>query len=73
MHPLTSKCADEVAHKLLDVLLTFGAPAVLQSDNSQELENSIINSSREMWPELHIAHGKPRHRCRKYVVHMDSR
>ncbi len=46
--------ADEVAHKLLNIFLTFGAPAALQSDNGREFANCVINSLREMWPELHL-------------------
>ncbi len=61
LHPLTSKHADEVAHELLDVFLTFGVPAMLQSDNDREFANYVINSLREMCPELHIVHGKLRH------------
>lgn len=61
LRPLTSKRADEVAYTLLDVFLNYGAPGVLQSDNGREFCNSVINSLVEMWPELRIVHGKPRH------------
>ena len=61
LRALTSKRAEEVAHHLLDVFLIFGAPCVLQSDNGREFCNAVINSLQEMWPELHIVHGKPRH------------
>eukprot|EP00102_Acyrthosiphon_pisum_P016036 XP_008186840.1 PREDICTED: KRAB-A domain-containing protein 2-like [Acyrthosiphon pisum] len=37
------------------------APASLQSDNGREFCNELINSLREMWPDLNIVHGKPRH------------
>ena len=33
---------------------------VLQSDNGRELCNAVIISMKELWPELHIVHGKPR-------------
>ncbi len=32
LRPLKSKTAAEVAWNLLDIFLTFGAPAILQSD-----------------------------------------
>ena len=46
---------------LLDIFCLFGAPASLQSDNGREFCNELINSLREMWPDLNIVHGKPRH------------
>ncbi|KRX89330.1 KRAB-A domain-containing protein 2, partial [Trichinella patagoniensis] len=33
LSPLKSKRAEEVASKLLEIFLTFGAPSILQSDN----------------------------------------
>lgn len=61
LRPLSSKRAEEVAHNLIDVFTTFGAPCVLQSDNGREFCNSIIESLKQLWPELQIVHGKPRH------------
>ncbi|KRX82782.1 KRAB-A domain-containing protein 2 [Trichinella sp. T6] len=37
LSPLKSKRAEEVASKLLEIFLTFGAPSILQSDNEQKL------------------------------------
>jgi len=39
----------------------FGAPHILQSDNGREFTASIITELKELWPELVIVHGKPRH------------
>jgi hypothetical protein len=39
----------------------FGAPSVLQIDNSREFRNQTTDLLKEMWPELFIIHGKPRH------------
>ncbi|XP_060855206.1 KRAB-A domain-containing protein 2-like [Metopolophium dirhodum] len=61
LKPLTSKRAEQVACVLLDIFCLFGAPASLQSDNGREFCNELINSLREMWPDLNIVHGKPRH------------
>jgi len=61
LKPLTSKRAEQVACVLLDIFCLFGAPAFLQSDNGREFFNELINSLREMWPDLNIVHGKPRH------------
>ncbi len=41
LHTLISKHADEVAHKLLDVFLTFGAHAVSQSNNGRKFANYV--------------------------------
>ncbi|KAL4085151.1 hypothetical protein QTP88_027443 [Uroleucon formosanum] len=52
LNPLTSKRAEQVARVLLDIFCLFGAPASLQSDNGREFCNELINSLREMWPNL---------------------
>ncbi|XP_022160133.1 KRAB-A domain-containing protein 2-like [Myzus persicae] len=61
LKPLKSKRAEEVAYCLIDIFTVFGAPSVLQSDNGREFRNQTIDSLKEMWPELSIIHGKPRH------------
>ncbi|XP_071132787.1 KRAB-A domain-containing protein 2-like [Mytilus edulis] len=59
---LSSKRAAEVAYKLLtNVFLVFGAPHILQSDNGREFTANIILELKQLWPELVIVHGKPRH------------
>lgn len=58
---LKTKQAIEVAKRIYEIFLIFGAPAILQSDNGKEFCNSIINSLKEMWPQLKMVHGKPRH------------
>ena len=42
---------------LLDIFLTFGAPATLQSDNGRE----FITELTTLWPELKLVTGRPRH------------
>ncbi|XP_076045792.1 KRAB-A domain-containing protein 2-like [Oratosquilla oratoria] len=61
LRPLTSKRAEEVAANLLDIFLTFGAPAILQSDNGREFVNAIIAELSVLWPELKLVTGRPRH------------
>jgi hypothetical protein len=61
IRPLTSKRAAEVAYQLMDIFLLFGASHILQSDNGSEFTAQIISDLKEMWPELVIVHGKPRH------------
>ncbi|XP_029348381.1 KRAB-A domain-containing protein 2-like, partial [Acyrthosiphon pisum] len=61
LRPLESKRATEVANELLSILLTFGAPKILQSDNGREFVNSVINELKDLWPECVIVHGRPRH------------
>ena len=61
LRALQSKRAEEVAYQLTDNFLTFGAPCILHSDNGREFVNSIIAELTTLWPELKIAHRKPRH------------
>ncbi|KAK7102356.1 hypothetical protein V1264_020587 [Littorina saxatilis] len=61
LRPLSSKRASEVALQLVDIFTLIGAPVILQSDNGSEFTAFIIRELREIWPELKIVHGKPRH------------
>lgn len=58
LRALPRKEARFVAENVIDIFLIFGAPSILQSDNSREFANQIINALMEMWPELKIVHGK---------------
>ncbi|XP_066969244.1 KRAB-A domain-containing protein 2-like [Macrobrachium rosenbergii] len=58
---LTTKRAEEVEANLLDIFLTFGAPAILQSDNRRELINVIIAELAALRPELKLVTGRPCH------------
>ncbi|XP_015375296.1 PREDICTED: uncharacterized protein LOC107169874 [Diuraphis noxia] len=55
--PLKSKRAEEIAYNLLDIYTTFGAPAILQSDNGREFVNSTITELHNMWEDVKIVHG----------------
>ena len=61
LRPLSSKRAAEVAFQLLDIFLLFDAPAILQSDNSSEFTAQVITELKELWSQLIMVHGKPRH------------
>lgn len=61
LRSLRSKTADEVAHHLLDIFSTFGAPNILHSDNGREFCNETIDRVCKMWADVKIVHGKPRH------------
>jgi hypothetical protein len=62
MHPATYfKIAAEVGFQLLDILLLFGAPHILQSHNGREFTANIIKELKDMWPDCTLVHGKPRH------------
>ena len=61
LRPLTSKRAAEVAYQLVDVFLLFGAPTILQSDNGSEFTANIITELKQLWPDMKLVHGKPRH------------
>ncbi|XP_043478772.1 SCAN domain-containing protein 3-like [Leptopilina heterotoma] len=65
LYPLKTKTAEEVAHCLLNIFCTLGTPSVLQSDNGREFVNNIIEALKDMWPDLSIVHGKPRHSKRR--------
>jgi hypothetical protein len=61
LRPLISKRAAEVAFQLLDIFLLFGAPHILQSDNGAEFTAAVITELKNLWPDLRMVHGKPRH------------
>ncbi|XP_071580488.1 KRAB-A domain-containing protein 2-like [Temnothorax nylanderi] len=61
LRPLKTKTAAEVAYNLVDIFCVIGAPSVLQSDNGREFCNSVIEELKNMWLDLKIVHGKPRH------------
>jgi transposase InsO family protein len=82
LRPLKSKRAEEVAYHLLNTFLTFGAPAILHSDNGREFSNRVISELCAMWKDVKIVHGKPRHSQTQgsverghteYVNRMDAR
>ena len=50
-----------MAFQLLDIFLLLGAPAILQSDNGSEFSAQVIRELKELWPQLTMVHGKPRH------------
>ena len=50
-----------MAFQLLDIFLLFGAPAILQSDNGSEFTAQVIRELKELWLQLIMVHGKPRH------------
>ncbi|GFW13428.1 KRAB-A domain-containing protein 2 [Trichonephila clavipes] len=43
LRPLKTKRAEEVAYHVLSIFLTFGTPAILQSDNGREFSNQVRN------------------------------
>lgn len=43
LKPLNTKRAEEIAYNLIDIYTTFGAPAILHSDNGREFVDNIIN------------------------------
>lgn len=61
LRSLKSKCAVEVADKLIEIFTLFGAPTVLQSDNGREFCNNVILEITKLWSDLKMVHGKPRH------------
>ncbi|GFW09442.1 KRAB-A domain-containing protein 2 [Trichonephila clavipes] len=58
LRPLKAKKAEEAYH-ILSIFLTFGAPAILQSDNGREFSNQGISQICTMWKNDKLVHGKP--------------
>ncbi|CAG8627028.1 6425_t:CDS:2, partial [Paraglomus occultum] len=54
------KKAENVSKFLYDVFLMFGPPMILQCDNGKEF-TGIMNKLEDLWPNLRIIHGRPRH------------
>jgi hypothetical protein len=61
LNALKRKTSAEVAHHLVRIFSTFGAPKILQSDNGREFANKVIIELVSKWPSCRIVHGKPRH------------
>ena len=78
LRPVKSKRAPEIAYQLLDILIIFGAPSILQSDNGREFVNSVVTELSEICVGLKLVHGKPRHsqsegsveRANRYIENM---
>ncbi|CAG8748434.1 13467_t:CDS:1, partial [Cetraspora pellucida] len=58
---LTSKSVSEVAVFLYNIFVVFGAPTILQSDNSKEFITDLIAELLTLWPGVHIINGCLRH------------
>ncbi|GFU78453.1 KRAB-A domain-containing protein 2 [Trichonephila clavipes] len=61
LRPLKTKRVDEVAYRVLSIFLTFGASAILQSDNGREFSNQVVSKICTMWKDVKIVRGKPSH------------
>ena len=61
LRSLTSKRAAKVSYQLMDVFVLFGPPTILQSDNGSEFTANIITELKQLWPDMKLVHGKPRH------------
>lgn len=61
LRALENKKAAEVAMHLLEILLVFGCPQILQSDNGREFRAQVVEELKVLWPDLKIIHGRPRH------------
>lgn len=59
LRALKSKTDAEICEHLIDIFSSLGAPLVLQSDNSREFVNKIMNEIKHFWPNFKIVHGKP--------------
>jgi len=57
---IKQKTADNVTDFLYEIFLMFGPPVILQCDNGKEF-SSIMKKLGDLWPNLKIIHGRPRH------------
>ena len=60
-YPMKTKTAKEVASLLLTQFCAFGPPKILQSDNGAEFTAKVIRELANLWPEMVIIRGRPRH------------
>ena len=60
LRTLRTKRLAEVAFQLMNIFLTLGATAILQSDNGSEFTTQVITELKGVWPNLVLVHGKPR-------------
>lgn len=61
LRPIKSKHASNVAEELSKIFFTFGAPAILQSDNGREFAANVVRELVSIWPHSKMVHGRPRH------------
>lgn len=61
LKPLKSKCAEEITYNLIDIFTLFGAPAILQSCSGKKFVTSVINKLHDIWDEVKIDCGWPKH------------
>jgi len=54
------KTAESVAKFVYKIFLMFGPPTILQCDNGKEF-SGLMSHLGELWPNLRIIHGRPRH------------
>jgi len=57
LKPLKTKRAEEITYNLKDFFATFGAPAILHSDDRRDFVNNVINELHTMWGDVKIVHG----------------
>ncbi|CAF1495143.1 unnamed protein product [Didymodactylos carnosus] len=60
-YPLRSKSTNEVAHRLKELFFVFGPPRLLHSDNGTELVATVIVELKQLFPEMTLVRGRPRH------------
>src|SRR5438105_3055680 len=60
-YSLKSKSAEEIAFNLFEQFMIFGIPKILQTDNGTEFTSSVIKQLINLWPEIKIINGRPRH------------
>ncbi|XP_025421235.1 uncharacterized protein LOC112691288 [Sipha flava] len=58
LQALTTDHVDDVTYTVFDLFATFGAPAVLQSENGRGFASRMVQRLRIIWPGLQLVHGE---------------
>lgn len=57
LQALTTDHVDDVTYTVFDLFATFGAPAVLQSENGRAFATRMVQRLRTIWSGLQLVHG----------------
>src|ERR1700724_845888 len=60
-YPLISKKTHKIALILFRLFTEIGPPTILQSDNGREFTSNVIKDLSELWDNIKIINGRPRH------------
>ncbi|XP_055854361.1 KRAB-A domain-containing protein 2-like [Episyrphus balteatus] len=59
LRPLKTCRIEEIVGILLKIFTTFGAPAIIHSDNGRDFASKIIQELGNQWKDVKMVHGQP--------------